>query len=334
MVVDERGEDTMSDEISRRCNGKQQRRRRAQSERRTKSSEARLYLTRRGGWTQSEYRKTQHIYSETNKYQLRRPQKSNPFYYETMARLMSSKALSRREWLTHRARDRWVIGILNHFLRWRLNIFFWLIWVVAAVDETSGSTDSSTSYQVPGILQETGWEIFTDQCRRPWGRLIEYATNNSERKKKRKKKRKDENKRSSKKWAFCFLGSFSLVKIDREGEMKNGLEVNTERRNIFINKHQLWRPQKNNIFYYETMARLMSKSYFKKVWHTAVHATGGVVGISTIFFINIFITFFCSSELLWRPTKQVGVQIVIPRTRYQVYCKKQAGKKSQSEPKA
>ena len=29
-----------------------------------------------------------------------------------------------------------------------------------AVDEISGSTDSSTSYQVPGILQETGWEIF------------------------------------------------------------------------------------------------------------------------------------------------------------------------------
>ena len=28
-----------------------------------------------------------------------------------------------------------------------------------AVDETSGSTDSA-SYQVPGILQEIGWDIF------------------------------------------------------------------------------------------------------------------------------------------------------------------------------
>ena len=32
--------------------------------------------------------------------------------------------------------------------------------LVAAVDETSGSTDSSTSYQIRGILQETGWGIF------------------------------------------------------------------------------------------------------------------------------------------------------------------------------
>ena len=29
------------------------------------------------------------------------------------------------------------------------------------VDETSGSTASKTSYQVPGILQETGWDVFT-----------------------------------------------------------------------------------------------------------------------------------------------------------------------------
>ena len=32
---------------------------------------------------------------------------------------------------------------------------------VAAVDETSGRKDSSTSYEVPDILQGTGWEAFT-----------------------------------------------------------------------------------------------------------------------------------------------------------------------------
>ena len=36
-----------------------------------------------------------------------------------------------------------------------------LIRAAVAVDETSGSRNSSTSYQVPGTLQETGWEIFT-----------------------------------------------------------------------------------------------------------------------------------------------------------------------------
>ena len=48
----------------------------------------------------------------------------------------------------------------THFLYWHLNESFQLIWVVVAVHETSG-TGSSNSYQVPGILQETGWEIFT-----------------------------------------------------------------------------------------------------------------------------------------------------------------------------
>ena len=37
--------------------------------------------------------------------------------------------------------------------------------------------------------------------------------------------------------------------------------------------------------------------------------------------------------LLWRSTKQVGVHVVVPRTRYQIYCKKQAGRFSQSEKK-
>ena len=35
---------------------------------------------------------------------------------------------------------------------------------VVAVGETSGSTDISTLYQVPRILQETGWEIFTNRA--------------------------------------------------------------------------------------------------------------------------------------------------------------------------
>ena len=37
--------------------------------------------------------------------------------------------------------------------------------------------------------------------------------------------------------------------------------------------------------------------------------------------------------LLWWSAKQMGVHIVVPRTRYQVYCKKQAGRFSQSERK-
>ena len=39
MAVDERGEDVMSDEICRRCNEKQEIRRRGQRERRTKARE-------------------------------------------------------------------------------------------------------------------------------------------------------------------------------------------------------------------------------------------------------------------------------------------------------
>ena len=38
---------------------------------------------------------------------------------------------------------------------------FSLIWAKKAVDETSGSSHYSISYQVPGVLQETGWDIFT-----------------------------------------------------------------------------------------------------------------------------------------------------------------------------
>ena len=47
------------------------------------------------------------------------------FYYETLARLIS-RALSRK-WLTHCARDRWVVGMLNHFLSYHLNDFLKLI---------------------------------------------------------------------------------------------------------------------------------------------------------------------------------------------------------------
>ena len=40
-----------------------------------------------------------------------------------------------------------------------------VVFVVVVVDETNGSTDSSTSYQVPGIQQETVWEVFKEQRR-------------------------------------------------------------------------------------------------------------------------------------------------------------------------
>ena len=46
-------------------------------------------------------------------------------------------------------------------LSFRTSCFF-----VVVVEETSGSTDRSARYQVPGILQGTGWEIFTIKSRR------------------------------------------------------------------------------------------------------------------------------------------------------------------------
>ena len=66
--------------------------------------------------------------SETSSYevkQLRRPHiVSNLFYYEALARLVR-RALSRKWFDT--ARDRWVVGMLNHFLYLHLNESFWLI---------------------------------------------------------------------------------------------------------------------------------------------------------------------------------------------------------------
>ena len=54
----------------------------------------------------------QHIYRETNKHELRGPQKVF-LVNEEMTRLI--RALSKK-WLIHCARDRWVIERLNHFL--------------------------------------------------------------------------------------------------------------------------------------------------------------------------------------------------------------------------
>ena len=80
------------------------------------------------------------------------------FYYETLARLMS-RALSRK-WLTHCTRAGGSLGYSTISL-WASSWSFNFIWAVVTVDETSGSTASRTSYQLPDVLQETGWEIFT-----------------------------------------------------------------------------------------------------------------------------------------------------------------------------
>ena len=60
------------------------------------------------------------------------------------------------------------------------------------------------------------------------------------------------------------------MKIDREGEMEDGLEVNTERHDVFIEKQTSINYEdhrKEVFFFYKTMARLMSRVLSRK-WLT------------------------------------------------------------------
>ena len=76
------------------------------------------------------------------------------------------------------------------------------------------------------------------------------------------------------------------------------------------------------------MSRALSR---KQLTHCA--RDRWVIGILNHWIYLHFSESFQQYELLWRSAKQVGVQIVVPRTRYQVYGKKQAGRFSPSEQK-
>ena len=100
----------MSDDICRRCNGGVGK---VKGERKRGSKAVFDEAEEDGLEVNAEIRNLFIEKQQTNKHQLRRPQKSSIFY-ETLARLMS-RDVSRKS-LTHCERGRWVVGILNNFL--------------------------------------------------------------------------------------------------------------------------------------------------------------------------------------------------------------------------